>query len=258
MKQAGVDFAILGPGEMCTGDPARRSGNEYIFQLLATQNIQTLDDLGVKTIVTHCPHCFNTLRNEYPQLGGSYEVIHHSEFLRGLIESGRLKPGNGLGEARVVYHDPCYLGRHNDIYAAPRQVVGSIGGIEVVEMPRNGTKSFCCGAGGARMWMEERLGKQVNLERTDEALRTDSDIVAVACPYCYIMMDDGVKARGRASDVSVADISMILAESMGTDLPGVGLTKEGYKARRLAADAAGAAPPVTSSSNPSLETPPGD
>jgi Fe-S oxidoreductase/nitrate reductase gamma subunit len=232
MKKAGIDFAILGPGEMCTGDPARRSGNEYIFQMLAQQNIQTLDDLGVKKIVTHCPHCFNTLANEYPQLGGHYEVIHHSEFLNNLIEEGLIRPGDALGEARIVYHDSCYLGRHNDIYSAPRRVVGSIGGVEVVEMPRNGTRSFCCGAGGARMWMEERMGKRVNVERTDEALLTGSDIVAVACPYCLIMLDDGVKARGRADDVSVADISMILAESLGTDLPGVGLTKEGFKARR--------------------------
>ena len=155
MQRAGIDFAILGPREMCTGDPARRSGNEYIFQMLAMQNIETLNGMGVKKIVTQCPHCFNTLLNEYPQLGGHYEVVHHSQFLDELIASGRLDMTGARLDERIVYHDSCYLGRHNDVYLAPRRVIGSLGGVEVVEARRNGTKGMCCGAGGARMWMEE-------------------------------------------------------------------------------------------------------
>jgi Fe-S oxidoreductase/nitrate reductase gamma subunit len=225
LKHAGVDFAILGPTELCTGDPARRSGNEYLFQMLAAQNIETLDGLGVKKIIVHCPHCFNVLKNEYPQLGGNYEVIHHSQLLQHLIEEGRLQVGDALAGKRIVYHDSCYLGRHNDIYEEPRKVVASLGGVDVVEMPRNRTRSFCCGAGGARMWMEERMGKKVNVERADEALSVGADVIAVACPFCLIMLDDGVKER-RREDVRVGDISMVLAESLGLDLPGVGLPAE--------------------------------
>ncbi len=224
LKHAGVDFAILGPTELCTGDPARRSGNEYIFQMLAMQNIETLDGLGVKKIIVHCPHCFNVLKNEYPQLGGNYEVIHHSQLLQQLIDEGRLEVGDALAGKKVVYHDSCYLGRHNDVYEEPRRVVGALGGVKVVEMPRARTKSFCCGAGGARMWMEERLGKKVNLERTDEALSTEPDVIAVACPFCLIMLDDGVKERKR-EDVQVGDISMVIAESIGFSQPGVGLPR---------------------------------
>ena len=222
LQHAGVDFAILGPTELCTGDPARRSGNEYVFQMLALQNIETLNSLGVKKIIVHCPHCFNVMKNEYPQFGGEYEVIHHSQLLQHLIDEGRLEVGDGLAGKKIVYHDSCYLGRHNDIYEEPRRVVGSLAGVEVVEMPRNRTKSFCCGAGGARMWMEERLGKKVNLERTDEALSTDPDIIAVACPFCLIMLDDGVKERKRER-VRVGDISMVLAESLSLSVSGVGL-----------------------------------
>jgi len=214
LQRAGIDFAILGPSELCTGDPARRSGNEYIFQMLAMQNIETLDGLGVKKIVTQCPHCFNTLKNEYPQLGGNYEVVHHSQFLMELIDSGRLSLDGASLEERVTYHDSCYLGRHNDVYLAPRSVIGSLGGIDVVEMPRNGTRGLCCGAGGARMWMEEHTGKKVNIERTEEALATGAERIAVACPFCYVMMDDGVKEKHRDEDVKVQDIAEVLAEAV--------------------------------------------
>jgi len=215
LQRAGVSFAILGPSEMCTGDPARRSGNEYIFQMLAMQNVETLNGMGVKKIITQCPHCFNTLANEYPQLGGDYEVMHHSVFLEWLIEDGRLDLSEARLEERVVYHDSCYLGRHNDVYLAPRKVIGSLGGVEVVEAGRNGTKGMCCGAGGARMWMEEHTGKQVNVERSQELLATGASKIAVACPFCYIMIDDGVKGEGVDEDqVKVADISMHVLEAI--------------------------------------------
>ena len=215
LERAGIDFAILGPSEMCTGDPARRSGNEYIFQMLAMQNIETLNAMGVKKIITQCPHCFNTMLNEYPQLGGHYEVVHHSQFLEWLIDTGRLDLSEAQLDERVVYHDSCYLGRHNDVYLAPRKVIGSLGGIEIVEAPRNGTKGMCCGAGGARMWMEEHIGKQVNVERSQELLRTGAGRIATACPFCYIMIDDGVKGEGvDEDDVKVADIAMHLLEAI--------------------------------------------
>ncbi|HET6952244.1 MAG TPA: (Fe-S)-binding protein [Acidimicrobiales bacterium] len=215
MQRAGIDFAILGPSENCTGDPARRSGNEYIFQMLAMQNIESLNGMGVRKIVTQCPHCFNTLQNEYPQLGGNYEVVHHSQFLEWLIAEGHLDMSDARLEERVVYHDSCYLGRHNDVYQSPRKVIGSLGGIEVVEAGRNGTKGMCCGAGGARMWMEETTGKKVNDERSQELIATGASRIAVACPFCYIMIDDGTKAAGKEEDeVKVADISMHLLEAL--------------------------------------------
>jgi Fe-S oxidoreductase len=215
MQRAGLDFAILGPSENCTGDPARRSGNEYIFQMLAMQNIETLDGMGVRKIVTQCPHCFNTLGNEYPQLGGNYEVVHHSQLLEWLIAEGRLDMSDARLDERVVYHDSCYLGRHNDVYLAPRKVIGSLGGIEIVEAGRNGTKGMCCGAGGARMWMEETTGKKVNDERSQELIATGASRIATACPFCYIMIDDGAKAAGKEDDeVRVGDISMHLLEAL--------------------------------------------
>ncbi len=215
LRRAGIDFAILGPSEMCTGDPARRSGNEYLFQMLAMPNVESLNGMGVQKIITQCPHCFNTLKNEYPQLGGHYEVVHHSQFLEWLMESGQLDVTNASLEERITYHDSCYLGRHNDVYLAPRKVVASIKGIEVVEMPRNGTKGMCCGAGGARMWMEENTGTKVNDERAAEAISTGASRVATACPFCYIMLDDGVKAAGVEEDqVRVADVSIHLLEAI--------------------------------------------
>ena len=197
------------------GDPARRSGNEYIFQMLAMQNIETLDSMGVKKIITQCPHCFNTLANEYPQLGGNYEVVHHSQFLEWLIDTGKLDMTDAKLEERIVYHDSCYLGRHNDVYTAPRKVLGSLKGIEIVEAGRNGTKGMCCGAGGARMFMEENTGKNINVERSQELLGTGASRIATACPFCYIMIDDGVKGEGVEDDqIKVADIAMHLLDAL--------------------------------------------
>jgi len=215
MQRAGVDFAVLGPAEMCTGDPARRSGNEYVFQMLAMQNVETLNGMGVRKIITQCPHCFNTLGNEYPQLGGHYEVIHHSQLLEQLVDSGRLDLSEARLPERLVYHDSCYLGRHNDVYLSPRRVVGSIGGLEVVEAPRNGTKGMCCGAGGARMWMEEHVGEQVNVVRSRELLATGADRIATACPFCYVMIDDGVRGEGvEPEEVNVGDIALVVLEAI--------------------------------------------
>ena len=215
LNRANVSFAILGPAENCTGDSARRTGNEYIFQLLAMQNIETLNGMGVKKIITQCPHCFNTLANEYPQLGGHYEVIHHSEFLENLIEDGHLDMTNASLDERVVYHDACYLGRHNDIYLAPRKVIGSLGGVQVLEAEKNGTKSMCCGAGGGRFWMEEDTGKNVNVERSQQLLATGASRIATACPFCYVMIDDGVKGEGVEEDeVMVADIAIHMLEAL--------------------------------------------
>ncbi|MDH3540901.1 MAG: heterodisulfide reductase-related iron-sulfur binding cluster, partial [Acidimicrobiia bacterium] len=207
MNAAGIDFAILGPRELCTGDPARRTGNEYVFQGLALQNIETLNDLGITKIITQCPHCFNTLGNEYPQFGGEYEVIHHSELLTSLVADGRITPV--AGDEKITFHDPCYLGRHNDVFVPPRDVLDLVG--NRVEMPRNGTNSFCCGAGGGRFFMEEHTGKKVNIERSEEAIATGADVVATGCPFCFVMMDDGVKEIGD-NDVVVKDIAMLLAE----------------------------------------------
>jgi Fe-S oxidoreductase len=208
LHKAGIDFGILGAKELCTGDPARRTGNEYVFQGLALQNIETLNDLGVDKIVTQCPHCFNTLGNEYPQFGGEYTVIHHSELLSQLVEEGRLMP-TSTGES-IVFHDPCYLGRHNDTFLAPRTIVDSSG--VRVEMERNGTGSFCCGAGGGKFWFEEQGGKKVNIERTEEAVGTGADIIATGCPFCYVMLDDGIKEMGVNEQVVVRDLATLLDE----------------------------------------------
>ena len=214
LEAADIDYAILGQRELCNGDAARRSGNEFVFQQLALQNIETFAELGVKKIITQCAHCFNTLANEYPQFGGDYEVVHHSQLLAELLTQGRIhEPKKENGEVKkIAYHDACYLGRHNDVYLAPRRVVGG-SGHEVVEMPRHGTRGLCCGAGGARFWMEEQTGKKVNNERAEEALATEADEIAVACPFCFVMLDDGVKELGR-DDVPVRDIAMILADGL--------------------------------------------
>ncbi|MBW3667042.1 MAG: (Fe-S)-binding protein [Actinobacteria bacterium] len=215
LHRAGIDFAILGSRELCNGDPARRAGNELVFQQLALQNISTFEELGVRRVIAQCPHCFNTLANEYPQFGGDYEVVHHSQLLAELLGQGRIGLDGGPDRKRVAYHDPCYLGRHNDIYLSPRRVVG-VAGHEVVEMPRHGTRALCCGAGGSRFWMEEHTGKKVNIERSEEALATEADEIAVACPFCYVMIDDGVKELGRG-DVKVRDIAMLLADRLAGD-----------------------------------------
>ncbi len=244
LQRAGVDFAILGPQEACTGDPARRSGNEYIFQMLASQNIETLNAMGVRKIITQCPHCFNTLGNEYPQLGGHYEVVHHSQLLERLVADGRLDVSQARLNGRFVYHDSCYLGRHNDVYLAPRRVVGAIGGIEVVEAERNGTKGMCCGAGGARMWMEEHVGTKVNVERSQELLATGADRIATACPFCYVMIDDGVKGEGvEEEDVKVGDIALHLLEAIEAGESGNGTSPAG--------DVAPAAVSVNGAASPS-------
>ena len=210
LTAAGIDVAILGPRERCTGDPARRMGHEYLFQTLAEQNVETLNGAGVTKIVASCAHCFNTLANEYPDYGGGYEVVHHTELLAGLIRDGRLgaaAPASGT----VTYHDACYLGRHNGRYDAPRDVLRSTGA-GAVEMPRNRERSFCCGAGGARMWMEEGGDARINDTRFAEAESTGAETVAVACPYCFVMLDDAAKAKG--SEVRVADVATLLAESV--------------------------------------------
>jgi Fe-S oxidoreductase len=213
LHEAGIDFAILGPKETCNGDPARRAGNEYVWQQLALQNISNFDALGVKKVITQCPHCFNTLANEYPQMGGSYEVVHHTQLLAELIRQDRVSAsGSRGGRTKVTYHDPCYLGRHNDIYLAPREVVVASGDVAMVEMPRHGTRGLCCGAGGARFWMEEHTGKKVNIERAEEAIATGADEIAVSCPYCYVMIDDGIKELGRSETVKVRDLAMMLKD----------------------------------------------
>ncbi len=216
LHRAGISFAVLGPRESCTGDPARRLGNEYLYQMQAQQNIEILRDAGVTKVIASCPHCFNTLAREYPDLGGRFEVVHHSTLLQRLVAEGRLSPATPV-EATVTYHDPCYLGRHNKVYDAPRAVLDAIPGLQAVEMHRCRERGFCCGAGGSRMWMEERIGKRVNLERTDEALATGADVVGTACPYCMVMLDDAVKQRqaeGAAEGVRVLDVAQVLEQSL--------------------------------------------
>ena len=208
MKEAGVDFAILGPRESCTGDPARRMGDEYTFQRLAKQNVGTLNSSGVKRIVTTCPHCFNTLSNEYPDFGGSYEVVHHTMFLAELMRDGKLDPLPG--DKAITYHDSCYLARHNDVIAEPRALVAAAG--RPVEMARNGKRTFCCGAGGARMWMEESRGRAINQERVREAAATGAKTLAVACPFCTVMLDDGVRETG--VKLQVVDLATLLSEAV--------------------------------------------
>jgi len=208
MQRAAVDFAILGPREACNGDPARRMGDEYTFQRLAGKNVATLNGAGVKKIVTTCPHCFNTLGNEYPDFGGSYEVVHHTEFLAGLVREGKLEPV--AGDRTITYHDSCYLARHNDVRAQPRELVSAVG--KAVEMPRNRERTFCCGAGGARMWMEEKRGRPINQERVREAAATGAETLAVACPFYTVMLDDGVRETG--AKLQVFDLATLLQEGV--------------------------------------------
>lgn len=212
----GVKFAILGKEEMCTGDPARRAGNEFMFQMMAYQNIQVLNGYGIKKIVTTCPHCFNIFKNEYPELGGSYEVIHHSTYLQQLIDSGKivLKEGGVFKGKKISYHDSCYLGRANQIYEAPRKVLEALDA-ELLEMKRCRTNGLCCGAGGAQMFKEEEKGTtRVNWERTDEAIETGANIIASACPFCNTMLTDGIKNREKEEDINVLDIAELIASGI--------------------------------------------
>ena len=217
LHRAGVRFGILGPREACTGDPARRLGNEYLYQEMGKANISTLNEVRARKVIASCPHCFNALGREYPDLGGNFEVIHHSQLLGHLVAEGRLSPGTM--DTTVTYHDPCYLGRHNRVFDEPRSVLDAIDGVTQIEMPRCRERSFCCGAGGARMWMEETLGKRVNLERTDEALTTGAEVVSTACPYCLIMLDDAVRARQREDEVRVLDLSQVVEQSISAAAP---------------------------------------
>jgi heterodisulfide reductase subunit D len=216
LNKVGIKYAILGKEEACTGDPARRAGNEFLFQMMAYNNIHLLNNYGIKKIVTACPHCFNILKNEYPELGGTYEVIHHTTFLQQLINDGKikLKEGGSFKGRRITYHDSCYLGRANNIYEAPRKVL-EILDAELVEMKRCRANGLCCGAGGAQMFKEDEPGnKRINIERTDEALELNPNIIAAACPFCNTMLTDGVKNREKEQDVKVLDIAEIIAESM--------------------------------------------
>jgi len=217
LHQAGVVFAVLGPKESCTGDPARRLGNEYLYQTQAQTNVETLKAAKVTKVVASCPHCFNSITREYPALGGDFEVVHHTQLLEKLLAEGKLQPETPVS-AKVTYHDPCYLGRHNEVYDEPRGVLAQVPGVQVTEMHRHRRTAFCCGAGGARMWMEEKIGTRINVNRTDEALATGADVISTACPYCMIMLDDATKSRqaeGSAPEsVRVLDVAQVLEQSL--------------------------------------------
>jgi Fe-S oxidoreductase/nitrate reductase gamma subunit len=212
LKLAGIKFAILGAEESCCGEPARRLGNEYLFQMQAQKNIELMKGYGVKRIVTACPHCFNTIKNEYPQFGGEFEVIHHTQLIARLIKEGRLKINKARGEV-VTYHDPCYLGRYNDIYQPPRQILKNIPGTKIVEMEQNRERGFCCGGGGGHMWLEEHTGRRINELRTEQALETKAQTVITACPFCLQMFDDGIKAKAAEEKLKVMDIAELVARS---------------------------------------------
>jgi Fe-S oxidoreductase len=216
LDNVGIKYAILGKEEACTGDPARRAGNEFLFQMMAYNNIQILNGYEVKKIVTACPHCFNILKNEYPELGGTYEVIHHTQLLQQLIDEGRIKmkEGGSFKGRKITYHDSCYLGRSNDIYEAPRKVLEALDA-DLVEMKRCRSNGLCCGAGGAQMFKEEEPGfKYVNVERSEEAIGTGANVIAAACPFCNTMLTDGVKNKEKENDVVVMDVAEIVVASM--------------------------------------------
>jgi len=226
LQLAGVRYAVLGPEETCTGDPARRAGNEFLFQLLAAQNVETLNSVfdgrpaGRRKIVVTCPHCFNTIGREYPQLDGHYEVVHHTQLLNRLVRDGRLVPVSPVAQD-ITYHDPCYLGRHNKVYSPPRELVSATGAT-LREMPRNADRALCCGAGGARMWMEERIGKRINHERIDEALSTGAAKIATGCPFCRVMLTDGLtdrqnSAAAGAESTQIADVAQLLLAAVKRD-----------------------------------------
>jgi Fe-S oxidoreductase len=248
LHTAGVSFAVLGPAESCTGDPARRMGNEFVFSMMAQQNIETLNEAGVRKIVASCPHCFNTIANEYPQLGGNYEVLHHTQLLARLVAEGKLTPVTPI-EEKITYHDPCFLGRHNRVFTAPREIMEQVPGVQSQEMHRCKERGFCCGAGGARMWMEERIGKRINTERIDEALETDPDTISTGCPFCLVMLGDAISAKkgsGEAKEsLEVVDVAQLLVRSVAQPVPaGAGLdeaAKGGNGQGGLGPDAAGQA-----------------
>jgi len=221
LNKLSINYAILGKEEACTGDPVRRAGNEFMFQMMAYQNIQVLNNYGVKVIVTTCPHCFNILKNEYPELGGNYTVMHHSSFLQGLIDEGKitLKEGGSFKGKKISYHDSCYLGRANNIYEAPRKVLELLDA-ELVEMKRCRSNGLCCGAGGAQMFKEEEKGaKRINQERIGDAIETGASIIAAACPFCNTMLTDGVKEKEKEAEISIMDIAELIAQSMQEDVP---------------------------------------
>ncbi|MPQ98760.1 4Fe-4S dicluster domain-containing protein [Modestobacter sp. I12A-02628] len=252
LHMAGVEFAVLGSGETCSGDPARRMGNEFVFQQLAMENVETLNTVfegrepGRRKIVATCPHCFNSLNREYPQVGGDYDVVHHTQLLGQLIEEGRLTPVTPI-DRKVTYHDPCFLGRHNKVYTPPREILDSVKGLRTQEMHRCKDRGFCCGAGGARMWMEEKIGSRINVNRTEEALELNPDVISTACPFCITMLSDAVTSKqqkGEASEhVEVLDVSQILLRSMaGVGTPGTG---SGPGVGTEPDDPAGAGSPLT-------------
>jgi Fe-S oxidoreductase len=216
LNQIGVSFAVLGEEETCTGDPARRAGNEFLFQMQATANIQVLDGYNIKKIITACPHCFNTIKNEYPALGGNYEVIHHSTYLQQLIDAGKVKlEGGDYKGKKITYHDSCYLGRANDIYEAPRAVIEALEA-DLVEMKRCKTDGLCCGAGGAQMFKEAETGhKEINAERTEDVLESGAEIVASACPFCMTMLEDGIKNENKDEDIKVLDLAELISKNEG-------------------------------------------
>lgn len=216
LDKVGISYAVLGPEESCTGDPAKRAGNEFLFQMQAIQNIEVLNAYEIKRIVTACPHCFNTIKNEYPDLGGNYEVQHHSQFLQELIDSGKLSiEGGAFKGKKITFHDSCYLGRANEIYEAPRKVIEALDA-DLVEMKRCRTNGLCCGAGGAQMFKEPEKGnKDINIERTEEALSTGAGIIASGCPFCLTMMSDGVKNKNKEEEVKVLDIAELLSQGLG-------------------------------------------
>lgn len=216
LASVGIKYAILGKEEACTGDPARRAGNEFLFQMMAYNNIQLLNGYGIKKMVTACPHCYNIFKNEYPELGGTYEVIHHTQLLQQLIDEGRIKmkEGGSFKGKKITYHDSCYLGRSNNIYEAPRKVLEALDA-ELVEMKRCRSNGLCCGAGGAQMFKEEEKGNRyVNTERSNEAIQTGADVIAAACPFCNTMLTDGVKHKEKENDVAVMDVAEIIAASI--------------------------------------------
>jgi len=217
LNEVGINYAILGNEESCTGDPARRAGNEFLFQMSALQNIEVLNGYGIKKIVTTCPHCFNTLKNDYPALGGEYELIHHTQLLQQLIDEGRIKmkEGGAFEGKRITYHDSCYMGRVNGVYEAPRKVLEALDN-ELVEMKRCKSNGLCCGAGGAQMWKEDEPGdKRINIERAEEALETGAEIIAANCPFCLTMMGDGMKAKDKQDEVMVYDLAELIVNNNG-------------------------------------------